>query len=87
MPIVDERIHGVEEIVRKAQNLDLLSLKRSESPVQRAVPKPRNPLPPNPLPKWANLPLQQKLPVVPAPPGKFPASVGKLGDSVIFLIN
>lgn len=58
---------------RKEQDLEVLIMHR-ETPNDRRylfVPKPREVLPTNPLPQWQALPLDRKIPMVPAPRGTF----------------
>jgi len=78
-----------QEALRQLQDLDLKCTKRETNidHIATFVPRPANPLPYNPLPKWVDLPLDHKLPIVPCPPGMFHLSRNTIGDSVRYQLQ
>uniref|UniRef100_A0A1B6DRN8 Uncharacterized protein n=1 Tax=Clastoptera arizonana TaxID=38151 RepID=A0A1B6DRN8_9HEMI len=61
---------------------DILTLKPDSSDVVKSVPKPKEALVKNGLPKWNNSTLDTKLPLLPGPNGPFVFSRGKLGKNL-----
>jgi len=74
------------DLDRKEQNMELMLLRKQtrNDKTFSYVPKPREPLPTNPLPRWRLLKLDDKLPSIPGPKGTFVNTRNQVSKPVTF---